>query len=105
MLGVWRSTFQESSGASGGLGILWDLRKVSFKILNSSNNWISGKVQSLKSNLNFIIINVYGPVSNTDKKLVWEEIGQFLNSQNNEFFLLGGDFNTILDLNEKVGGI
>ena len=56
--------------ASGGLGILWDPRKVSINILNSSNNWISGKVQSLKSDLNFMIINVYGPVNNTSKKLV-----------------------------------
>ena len=103
-LGVWCSAFQESSGASGGLGILWDPRKVSINNLNNSNNWISGKVQSLKSDLKFTVINVYGPVNNISKKLVWNEIGHFLDNHRNELFLIGGDFNTILDINEKVGG-
>ena len=104
MLGVWCSLFQVSLGASRGLGMLWDPRKVNIKILNCSKNWISGKVQSLKSDLNFTIINVYDLVNNTNKQLVCNEIGQFLDSLENELFILGGDFNMILDINEKIGG-
>ena len=37
-IGVWSSIFQESLGASKGLGILWDTRKVCINILNSSSN-------------------------------------------------------------------
>ena len=38
MLGVCCFMFQESIGASGGLGILWDPRKVNIKILNCTRN-------------------------------------------------------------------
>ena len=66
---------------------------------------MSGSVQSLKSYLKFTIINVYGPINNLDKKLVWKDIGSFMNNYNDNLFLLGGDFNTISNINEKVGGI
>ena len=102
MFGVWCFTFHESLGAFGGSGILWDPRKVNIKILNCSNNQISGNIQSLKSDHNFTVINVYSPVNNTNKQLVWNEIGQFLDSLENELFILGGDFNMILDINEKI---
>ena len=44
----------------------------SINILNINSNWISGNVQSLKSDLNFIIINIYGPISNARKKTIVE---------------------------------
>ena len=40
-----------------------------------------------------------------EKKLVWEEINVFMNDHKDSLILVGGDFNTILNLNEKVGGI
>ena len=104
MLEIWSSIFQESRGASGGLGILWDPRKVNINIINCTKNWISGKAHSLKSDLNFTIINVYGPIKNTDKLTIWNEIGHFLEEIENDLCILGGDFNTILDNNEKIGG-
>ena len=103
-LGLWNSSFQESIGASGGLGILWNPRKVDLNIISLNTNWMSGWVQSLKSDLKFIIINIYGPITNLSKRLVWEEIGSFINNFKGNLFLIGGDFNTILSINEKIGG-
>ena len=65
---------------------------------------MGGWVQSLKSDLKFIIINIYGPITNPGKRLVWEEIGSFINNFKGNLFVLGGDFNTILNNNEKIGG-
>ena len=104
-LGIWRSIFQESRGASGGLGLIWDPRKVDVKNTHCTKNWISGKVHSLKSDLNFTIINVYGPISHTEKLSTWNEIGLILKDKENETCILGGDFNTILESNDKTGGI
>lgn len=63
-----------------------------------------GKVISIKSNLNFIIINVYGPIQTQAKKHVWNEIENFLLSNIEQTCLIGGDFNEILDPMEKWGG-
>ena len=103
-LGNWSITLQEVVGASRGLGFIWNHRKVTVDILNVRNNWISGTVKSLKSNLKFILVNFYGPTSNLEKKETWEEINIFMNDHKNSLILIGGDFNTIPNLNEKVGG-
>ena len=51
ILGIWGSFFQESAGVSGGLGVLWNPKKVSLSCLYQCSNWISASVKSLKSNL------------------------------------------------------
>ena len=88
-------------GASGGLGIFWNARKVSLCCLYQCHNWISASIKSLKSDLQFILINVYGPISYGEKKQVWNEISRFILNFKDNAFLIGGDFNTILDLTEK----
>ena len=95
----------ESVGASGGLGFIWNNRKVSLDILTSKNNWISGLAHSVKSDIKFILFNIYEPISDLEKKLVWNDISQYMENLQNIPIILGGDFNTILNLNEKIGGI
>ena len=69
MLGLWDSVFVEAIGASGGLGIIWNSKKVDLKYLVNNSNWLCASVQSLKSNMKFILINIYGPNSIIGKKL------------------------------------
>ena len=57
-LGSWNTYLQESRGASGGLGIIWNPRKVILNILKSSLSWISSRVKSIKTNLQFILIHI-----------------------------------------------
>lgn len=65
---------------------------------------MSGRVTCLKKNLDFVIINVYGPILNGDKRRVWEEIENFTSTLSQVCFL-GGDFNTILHQHEKREGL
>ena len=104
MLGVWKSIFIEAIGASGGLGIVWNPRKVSLNYLVSKDNWLCANIQSLKSETKFVLINVYGPNNTLGKKTVWAELGSVISEHKDSPIVLGGDFNTILSLNEKVGG-
>lgn len=103
-IGSWNIKLHESRGASRGLGFIWNPSKVSLDILNSNKNWLSSRVKSIKTNLQFILVNIYGPTYNTDKKLLWDEITLFINNHNKDLILLG-DFNTILNIDEKYGGI
>lgn len=63
-------------------------------------NWITAKVISVTSNLSFSIVNVYGPTSIGDKLAIWNKISNLFFVDPFENFILGGDFNTILDVSE-----
>lgn len=104
-LGNWGSIFAESRGASGGLAVLWNKKKVSINIININNNWLCSMVKSIHSDLKFILCNIYGPVYTGEKSKVWKEISIGLSNFQNTPIILGGDFNTILNLKEKTGGI
>ncbi|XP_057829570.1 uncharacterized protein LOC131040632 [Cryptomeria japonica] len=103
-VGIWEVVGVPSSGASGGLGVLWDPRWVLFSKMGSSSNWICGKVQSLKSKLTFIIINIYGPKFLHEKREVWAEIDRLAQDFSGEHIFLGGDFNAVLNMSDKQGG-
>lgn len=100
----WNSYLQESRGASGGLGIIWNPRKVHLKVISSSHYWINSYIKGINSNFQFMLINIYGPTQNVDKKNLWLDISSFIKEHNNYFLIIGGDFNTILSLDEKYGG-
>ena len=104
-LGIQQSTFIEARGASGGLGILWNPKKVVVLYLEHSYNWMCVNVQSLKSDLKFILVNIYGLVCQIGKKIVWDEVSSLFSKYKDNIIALGGDFNTIISLDEKRGGI
>lgn len=59
MMGLWDSIFIEAMGASGGLGIMWNSRKINLTYLVNNSNWMCVNIQSLKSDTKFILINVW----------------------------------------------
>lgn len=64
---------------------------------------LDGKVKSIFSHLTFKLINVYGPTQNIHKAELWKDIENWINSINNDFYIVGGDFNTKLDHSDKYG--
>ena len=56
-----------------------------------------GYNQIINSNLNFTLINVYGPIKNDQKKALWTDLNNHLNSNQEENHFLGGNFNEILN--------
>ncbi|GLJ27383.1 hypothetical protein SUGI_0537450 [Cryptomeria japonica] len=92
-------------GTAGGLEVLWDPRKVSIENITNRPHWQGCWVKSTLTLLRFFLINVYGPISNISKRVVWAEIGTYLGQNSDSAFILGGDFNAILDLSKERGGI
>ena len=103
-LGRWKSELQHSQGASGGLGIIWNPRQISTELLSSQANWMGARINSSKTDLKIIIINVYGPTPTADKLAVWKEISAFIKTLPPEIIIIGGDFNAISSKEEKQGG-
>ena len=83
-LGLWQVVFLEARGASGGLGIIWNPKKVDVFSMEHNYNWMSVIVHSLKSDLKCILFNIYAPVSHSRKKVVWDEV----NKDKSEFFFI-----------------
>lgn len=62
-------------------------------------------MRSIKNSLIFFLINIYGPISTIGKREVWAEVESFMTQNTNINYILGGDYNVIVDLAKKYGGI
>ena len=54
--------------------MIWNPRKVTLDILSSNNSWLSNRVSSIKTNLHFILVNIYGPTTNHAKYKYWMKL-------------------------------
>lgn len=55
--------------------------------------------------MSFWLFNIYGPTAITEKKKLWALLGEIVRVLQGELFILGGDFNAILNNSEKICGI
>ena len=62
-------------------------------------------LQLLDLDTPFTLFNVYGPTSNQEKLKTYDKLAMLIQSQDSHLVILGGDFNAILNQNEKIGGI
>ncbi|XP_059067799.1 uncharacterized protein LOC131858542 [Cryptomeria japonica] len=101
----WDGFFQEANGFVGGLAILWDPDKVSIKLIQKSENWIFCWVKFLIEDVEFPLCNVYGPTKTEDKLKVWTELSELSKISDWKKVLVAEDFNALLDIDEKKGGL
>lgn len=87
-------------GLSGGLMLSWK-DDVKVDILYSSCNIIDTLVHSKKSS--FYVSFIYGTPKREDRPAFWSKLVE-LGKARNEAWLLTGDFNDLLDNEEKLGG-
>lgn len=99
----WSSVHFPSMGASGGLAILWKPFTIQGHLIQQQANW--KMLQVLDFDVSFNLFNVYGPTSTEENLKTWDQLPMLIQSQNSHQVILGGDFNAILNQNEKIGGI
>ena len=71
---------------------------------------IKGRMQSLTLNIgekDYIFLNVYAPNNSTDNISFLSKIEDFVISNERDTLIIGGDFNTIIDINndKKHGNV
>ena len=100
-----RIFFSGRSSTSGGICIIVN-KSLQFKLIYHKEI-IPGKIQALKLNIddhNVILVNVYGP--NNDDGSFFDSLYEFLGENDDEEYIIGGDFNTVINSNiDKFGGI
>ena len=94
--------FLGSSGASGGILLMWNSRVVE-KIEGAVGYFsVSCKFKNVEDHQVWMFTGVYGPNINSDRRLMWDEfVG--IRSWWDVPCCLGGDFNVVLFLVERVG--
>ena len=89
--------------AFGGLSILWNPLTIQGNLIQQQKKLAN--VAGVRFECFFYLINVYGHISTQDKLKIWDKLAMLIQLQNSHQGILGGDFNAILNQNEKVGGI
>jgi exonuclease III len=105
---IWRecsSITTDSTGASGGLAILWNPAHVNISRAFSTVGTITAHYELLGTTQEGAITNVYGPHNNQDKDKFMQSLALIKTLVATPKWILGGDFNIILTLEEKTGGI
>lgn len=73
--------------------------------LESNEFWIAWNIIYKPGGFGFPLFNIYGPIKTNEKLRVWTEIYEQLQLLEMHKVILAGDFNAILDLDNKEGGL
>jgi len=92
-------------GAAGGLAILWNLQTVTLLHPFSTKYTLTAHFKSLASSKEGAITNVYGPQTTQDKESFLQSLRHVQTLICTTHWIVGGDFNIILTLEEKRGGL
>ena len=90
--------FSGQSSSKAGISIL--INPSLNYVITKHTDIIPGRAQALELVINdkdITILNVYGP--NTDDINVFNDLLIYLNANNDKSFVIGGDFNTVININ------
>lgn len=100
-LGFDNSFRVDASGQSGGLWLLWRSEVGTVTIESSTEQFIHAKIVKDGEGLHLIV--VYAAPSATRRSGLWGELRTVIQGLS-EPLVIGGDFNTIVRIDEKTGG-
>lgn len=78
---------------------LWNLT-----LISASDQHITCNVSSLQYNASFVVTFVYGLHTTVERRRLWTDLNNIASSIGDSPWVLCGDFNIFLDLNEAEGG-
>jgi exonuclease III len=91
-------------GAAGGLAILWNPNHTILSGPFSTTGTLSAHFEIIGSSQEGTITNVYDPQGQQEKHKFLEKMVHVKALVNTPNWILGGDFNMIMSLEEKTGG-
>ncbi|XP_028789542.1 uncharacterized protein LOC114745549 [Neltuma alba] len=101
-MGFQNEIYVDSRRRSGGLAVWWK-EELSFNLISCCQNIIHANISCSNEEVPEYLTLVYGPPKEAKRSRVWERLKRMAGSINRSW-LCGGDFNEILDQNEKMGG-
>jgi exonuclease III len=104
---VWKSSqglAENARGASGGLCTLWNASKIDLIRSDLCMYWIFSQLLHRESGKMVSLFNIYVPQRIYEKKNCWKTLLNYMDDNELENIILGGDLNVILAQEEKWGG-
>ncbi|XP_020255402.1 uncharacterized protein LOC109832461 [Asparagus officinalis] len=98
----WTSNVQHTANKAR-IWVLWDSNYISVQNINSSEQFISFKVESKDGKLACFFTVVYALNQMEGRRDLWQDLLAFKRTVSGPW-LVGGDFNAILNGEEKMGG-
>lgn len=92
-------------GCSRGLALFWDMRNIAPLWWISSHSSLSMVTSSLDSGELILVTNIYALNNFHEKPLLWSHIRYVKSCAPFLPWILVGDFNSMLSLEEKRGGL
>ena len=102
-IGFAKGLIVPSCGHSGGLALLWT-REIDLEIKSYSNHHIDAIVSKTNSNFKWRITGFYGHPQAHLRQFSWDLLA-YLKGQYQLPWICFGDFNEILSMEEKLGGL
>jgi len=100
-LGFENSFRVDAVGHSGGLWLLWRTGIGEVSVVDSTDQFIHAKDVNGKDNVNLVV--VYAAPTASRRSGLWDRLGDVIRSMDGPV-VIGGDFNTIVRLDERSGG-
>ncbi|XP_020256684.1 uncharacterized protein LOC109833427 [Asparagus officinalis] len=100
----WNWISNASNQSKARILIMWDSNVFGVQIINISDQSVTCKVNSLDGRMECIITSIYAFNQMEARKVLWDELKSAQQSIRNEPWLLCGDFNTVINSEEKIGG-
>ena len=99
-----QSVAVDASGASGGLAIAWNTQALTLSDSHASHHLIQAAFHILGTNIHGNLSNVYFLQEVGNKIALLNTIEALNNNRLHPLWIIGGDFNMITKLEEKIGG-
>lgn len=92
--------FVPSVGSSGGIVMSWNSALITCAVVSTGSRWI---LLNISNRICLHILVVYGHNDGIERAILWSELLSIIAPLNN--LILCGDFNEVLDANERSNGI
>jgi len=100
-----RVTAVDAQGASGGLAILWDARKIHLGNIHANKNFIQATFHIIGTNISGHTTNVYFPQETQQKIEILETLTQLNADRTHPLCISSGDYNMIAKQRKKEGDV
>ncbi|XP_020240887.1 uncharacterized protein LOC109819544 [Asparagus officinalis] len=101
----WRWEANVGDSGKARIMILWDPNLLDIHMINHSAQHITCSVKSLDGRINCVTSTIYGYNQAVARKELWSELKHIQQAIGNIHWLISGDFNAMVDNDEKLGDL
>ncbi|XP_075081553.1 uncharacterized protein LOC142166363 [Nicotiana tabacum] len=99
----WNWSFNYQHTGKGRIWVLWNPTYFDFTILRTHEQFMHGLVKVYSLQMEFYFTDVYGLHTIQDMKVLWEELNCITQTMSDPWLLMG-DFNVVLSVEDRVNG-